>query len=171
MPMRSLRSAALALLFSLAACAGPQLPYTEFRDQILVHLAREKTDRFLAAQKTEIEKRARDGAALTDLAQGLSTLFGQKLIGVGFGALNQLDQSTYRAAIVSLEAQRVQLEERILDLYIDRIRATKNGYAVCSDGKDRRYQVAGRTFRRVEDGPGPCPLTDLRSLYQGDPIP
>ena len=150
-----LGTAALILPLFFAGCATtPVVPLPSkaaFSEQVLVSLADKRGNEII----DELKTKATQGSGVPWAVLG--TFLGHPLIGAGAQAI---ESTSNEQKAVRLENQRAQLKAKLLTIYESRIQATDDYFAVCSQGKERRYQRAAG-FPRLDDGPGPCPTTQI----------
>jgi hypothetical protein len=148
----------------------PSLP--EVEEHVLKPLAKEKVDEHLRQVKAEIEYWAASGTGWTELLTilggtagaagtlGLGTTMGAA-IGGGIGKALAADAEQRKQRDLAWgETQRIPLEHKVTAVLAADVHLTedRSAFAVCLDGKERRY-AANPSFRRLENGPGPCSTT------------
>lgn len=154
----------LLSLVLLSSCAhiSPQASLGDFTDQVIEPLASRM------AEETFMAKRAAVIAAHTPEASfaTVTSLLGEvPMLGRFIQWGTHVRKTQLDADLAWLETRRLPLKQELRDLFVARTVKTDEGFAFCADGKQRRYRsIEGTRFSRLEDGAGPCELTQLHSL-------
>lgn len=156
--MRLVRTTLLAS--ALAACSStPGL--RDFSSQVLTPLA----DQLADARVERVKKAVTTGQ--TPFAE-LRALVDPKDAQAGT-VPGTLKSDSISAQVAAIEARRGPLRAEILAVLERRVTRTETGFAVCAEGIERRYDYSGSRFVRLEDGPGPCERTKLRTTIDIPP--
>lgn len=150
--MRWSYAVVVLILVPLAGCATtPQLTSkAAFSEQVLTRIAQQQADTIIE------ELQANPGRGHGAL-NSLLTILGHPYIAGGLTALHTYVTEKQRQ---DLESQRKAIRADLLAAYQKGTKTTDSYFAVCIQGKERRYgRQAG--FPRLDDGPGPCPLTPV----------
>ena len=165
----------LVTLFFLTACTStpvappvPPLAFGDFIDEVLTPLSAQKADEVLTQVKAKLEVRYREGANTSELWKivgNVASAVGYPLASVGINTLSALAgdrQREHEVALARLEAERIPLQKKLLQLYTSRTSQQEGRYRFCADGKLRQYEIRGLRFARLEDDPAAaCPLQRL----------
>jgi hypothetical protein len=182
--MRSMvQQVALILCFAfLFACShkapatlpdGAVLGFGDFVEQVLKPLATERAEEVLVQEKARITDQY-SGFSLTAIgvaagaavgaysSAGLGTGVGAAVGGAIGRAIDAKREADRKQALGRAEAQKIALQQRLLERFTERTTVDEPIYALCAMGKYRRYEVRGARFVRLQDDPAvPCPLQVL----------
>ena len=154
----------LLSLALLSACAhvASQASLGDFTDQVIEPLASRMADETFMAKRAAMIAAQTPG---TSFATVTSLLGEVPMFGRWIQWGSHIRKAQLEADLAWLETRRLPLKEELRDLFVARTVRTDEGFAFCADGKQRRYRsIEGVRFSRLEDGSGPCELTQLKSL-------
>jgi hypothetical protein len=159
---------AVLVVFSLAGCAtAPPLPSrAAFSEQILDPLADKRAGEMLDAWKADARLRAAqaqgNGSPLDLIALAADVLQVFPGAGSALRALKGNPEAKLNEYEKWLDTRRGPLKAKLETLYESRIQEQNDGqvFTVCADGHERRY-ARQPSFPRLDDGPGPCPVTKI----------
>lgn len=155
--MRWLTHISLPFVFACTLSSPPSiLPIGEFIDQVLNPLSDTLASDYLDKAKADL-RHTRTPDPLSGSVLGL-------LDAASGGLASTANRADIERSLMYLESRRLPLKRELLDLFTQRTREAEGIYAVCVEGKERRYDGRGTRFLRLVDGPGPCDMTPLQSL-------
>ena len=157
--------ARFGVLLLIACSAPPPLPSrAAFSEQIIAPLAEKRAGEMIEAWKADARLRVARNAVAGWNVDVLS--LGSDYLALGTGAvlssLNVNPNQQLEEYVAWLETRRQPLKAKLITLYESRIQEHDAGkvFAVCADGKERRYDRRPG-FPRLDDGPGPCPTVQV----------
>ncbi len=146
----------LAIVPLLMSCSTTP-PRGQFIDQVITPLSVQLADERIDTRKAQIlaDKSSTESLGSIGGVAGFS-VGGPPGAAIG-GMIGSALASTHNAdvdtQVAELEAQRIPFRKKVAAILIERVAPIDEGFSLCVEQKERRYQYQAGQFQRQPDGP------------------